>query len=44
MIKLYRCMSARSFRSLWVLEELGLNYKLAHGKAVGKCDINENGR
>jgi glutathione S-transferase len=28
MIELYHCMSARSFRPLWVLEELGLNYKL----------------
>lgn len=28
MINLYHCMSARSFRPLWVLEELGLNYKL----------------
>ena len=25
---LYHCMSARSFRPLWMLEELGLPYKL----------------
>lgn len=28
MIKLYHCMSARSFRALWALEELGLDYDL----------------
>ena len=28
MIKLYHCMSARSFRPLWMLEELGLAYEL----------------
>ena len=28
MITLYHCMSARSFRPLWILEELGLNYEL----------------
>jgi glutathione S-transferase len=28
MITLYHCMSARSFRPLWMLEELGLPYKL----------------
>ncbi len=28
MIKLYHCMSARSFRPLWALEELGLPYCL----------------
>jgi glutathione S-transferase len=28
MIKLYHCMSARSFRPLWTLEELGLPYEL----------------
>jgi glutathione S-transferase len=28
MITLYHCMSARSFRPLWVLEELGLPYEL----------------
>jgi glutathione S-transferase len=28
MIKLYHCMSARSFRPLWMLEELGLPYEL----------------
>ncbi|MBK5356601.1 glutathione S-transferase family protein [Pseudomonas sp. TH41] len=28
MITLYHCMSARSFRPLWALEELGLSYKL----------------
>lgn len=28
MIKLYHCASARSFRVLWVLEELGLDYEL----------------
>jgi glutathione S-transferase len=28
MIKLYHCMSARSFRALWALEELGLDYEL----------------
>ena len=28
MIKLYHCMSARSFRALWMLEELGLPYEL----------------
>lgn len=28
MITLYHCMSARSFRALWALEELGLDYQL----------------
>lgn len=28
MIKLYHCASARSFRALWALEELGLDYEL----------------
>lgn len=28
MITLYHCMSARSFRPLWALEELGLSYQL----------------
>lgn len=28
MITLYHCMSARSFRPLWVLEELGVPYEL----------------
>lgn len=28
MIKLYHCMSARSFRPLWMLEELGCGYEL----------------
>jgi glutathione S-transferase len=28
MIQLYHCMSARSFRGLWTLEELGLPYEL----------------
>lgn len=28
MITLYHCISARSFRALWMLEELGLPYKL----------------
>nr|WP_315591618.1 glutathione S-transferase family protein [uncultured Cupriavidus sp.] len=28
MIKLYHCVSARSFRPLWTLEELGLPYEL----------------
>lgn len=28
MVTLYHCMSARSFRPLWMLEELGLPYKL----------------
>ncbi len=28
MITLYHCQSARSFRPLWALEELGLSYKL----------------
>jgi len=28
MIKLYHCANARSFRALWVLEELGLPYEL----------------
>lgn len=28
MITLYHCMSARSFRPLWMLEELGLPYEL----------------
>ncbi|NMO15485.1 glutathione S-transferase family protein [Pyxidicoccus fallax] len=28
MITLYHCMSARSFRPLWTLEELGLTYEL----------------
>jgi glutathione S-transferase len=29
MIMLYHCMSARSFRPLWMLEEIGLPYQLA---------------
>jgi glutathione S-transferase len=28
MIQLYHCVSARSFRGLWILEELGLGYEL----------------
>ena len=28
MIRLYHCASARSFRALWTLEELGLDYEL----------------
>ncbi len=28
MITLYHCMSARSFRPLWTMEELGLPYAL----------------
>ena len=28
MITLYHCVSARSFRPLWLLEELGLPYQL----------------
>jgi glutathione S-transferase len=28
MITLYHCISARSFRPLWALEELGLRYEL----------------
>ncbi|MDP9085224.1 MAG: glutathione S-transferase family protein [Pseudomonadota bacterium] len=28
MIRLYHCRNARSFRVLWALEELGLNYEL----------------
>jgi glutathione S-transferase len=28
MIQLYHCVSARSFRGLWALEELGLPYEL----------------
>ena len=28
MIKLYHCASARSFRALWAMEELGLDYEL----------------
>lgn len=28
MVKLYHCVSARSFRPLWMLEELGLPYEL----------------
>jgi glutathione S-transferase len=28
MIKLYHCANARSFRTLWTLEELGLEYQL----------------
>ena len=28
MIKLYHCANARSFRALWTLEELGLDYEL----------------
>jgi len=28
MITLYHCMSARSFRPLWALEELGMPYEL----------------
>lgn len=29
MIQLYHCISARSFRPLWMLEELGIPYELA---------------
>ena len=29
MLTLYHCISARSFRPLWTLEEMGLSYKLA---------------
>ncbi len=29
MIKLFHCISARSFRPLWMLEELGIPYELA---------------
>lgn len=29
MIRLYHCVSARSFRALWALEELGLPYELS---------------
>ena len=28
MISLYHCVAARSFRPLWALEELSLNYEL----------------
>lgn len=28
MITLYHCMNARSFRPLWTMEELGLDYEL----------------
>jgi glutathione S-transferase len=28
MITLYHCVSARSFRPLWMLEELGMPYEL----------------
>lgn len=28
MMRLYHCVSARSFRALWMLEELGLDYEL----------------
>jgi glutathione S-transferase len=28
MIRLYHCMNARSFRPLWVMEEMGLSYEL----------------
>lgn len=28
MLKLYHCISARSFRPLWTLEEMGLSYEL----------------
>jgi Glutathione S-transferase, N-terminal domain len=28
MIELYHCIDARSFRALWVLEEMGLPYRL----------------
>jgi glutathione S-transferase len=28
MIQLYHCLDARSFRALWALEELGLDYRL----------------
>ena len=28
MIVLYHCVSARSFRALWMLEEIGLPYEL----------------
>ena len=28
MLKLYHCISARSFRPLWTLEEMGLDYEL----------------
>lgn len=28
MITLYDCLSARSFRALWMLEEIGIHYEL----------------
>ena len=28
MIELYHCVAARSFRPLWMLEELGMPYRL----------------
>jgi glutathione S-transferase len=49
MITLYHCMSARSFRPLWMLEELGLPYQLAmlpfppRGLARSYLDVNPLG-
>ena len=45
MITLYHCMSARSFRPLWTLEELNLSYDLmmlpfpprVHQNWAGSC-------
>jgi glutathione S-transferase len=49
MVTLYHCMSARSFRPLWMLEELGLPYELKmlpfppRAKARWYLDINPLG-
>lgn len=46
MITLYHCMSARSFRPLWALEELGLAYELKllpfPPRLLAKSYLNEN--
>lgn len=49
MVVLYHCMSARSFRPLWMLEELGLPYELVmlpfppRFRAPGYLDLNPLG-
>jgi glutathione S-transferase len=49
MIRLYHCVSARSFRALWALEELGLPYELSmlpfppRQHARGFLDVNPLG-
>src|SRR3990167_7135330 len=46
MITLYHCVSARSFRPLWTLEELGLPYQLTMlpfpPRALARAFLQEN--